>query len=122
MESPQFAHGKICYLMLPCGDPDELGSFYKRVFGWDVRDGGSFDDAVGGVSGMFMPRVPPASDPLLDLHIMVDDLYSAITAIEESGGELVKDFTGDPDSGTEKWAWFRDPYGNRLGIYEHPVS
>lgn len=118
MSTPTFAHGKICYVMLPCDDPTRLTEFYKQIFGWNIRDGVAFDDSVGEVSGRFMAGLAPATEPGVDLHIMVDDLYATIANIESAGGQLVKDFTGEPASGGERWAWFTDPYGNRLGIYE----
>ena len=37
--------------------------------------------------------------------------------VEESGGVIVRPF--DPD-GAEKIAWFRDPGGNVMGLYQEP--
>lgn len=119
--SPSPTHGKICYLILSSDDPDRDGAFYRDVFGWSLRRHGdgarAFDDATGQVSGMWTTDGQPASEPGLDLHIMVDDLDAAMTAIRAAGGSIVKNFSGDGSG--ERYAWFRDPAGNRLGIYEH---
>ncbi len=45
---PTYANGKICYIEMPAIDINASASFYKAVFGWNIRQGGdgstSFDD------------------------------------------------------------------------------
>lgn len=51
---PTLGNGKICYVQIPTTDIEKSAEFYKRVFGWNVRQRGdgstAFDDGVGEVS------------------------------------------------------------------------
>lgn len=89
------------------------------MFGWRTRGEGegavSFDDTVGGVSGMFVTGRPPATEPGLVVSVMVADAGATITAILAAGGEIVRPV--DPDA-AEVFGWFADPAGNVLGIYQ----
>jgi len=51
------------------------------------------------------------------IYVMVADADAAIRAVIEAGGEIVVPV--DP-AGEEKFATFRDPAGNVLGIYQQP--
>lgn len=48
---PTLANGKICYLEIPSSDIAGSAEFYKRVFGWNIRQRGdghtAFDDTTG---------------------------------------------------------------------------
>jgi predicted enzyme related to lactoylglutathione lyase len=52
------ANGKVCYIEIPAIDIDTSASFYKQVFGWQIRKRGdgrlAFDDGVGEVSGTWV--------------------------------------------------------------------
>lgn len=93
MTEPEYAHGKICYLLMPSRNVEESASFYRKVFNWSIRqrDSGetSFDDPVGQVSGMWMPDREAVENPGLELHIMVADAEAVERAIVEHGGSLV---------------------------------
>ena len=49
------------------------------------------------------------------VHIMVADVANTNAAIVAAGGEMVQLFDG-----AEIYAYFRDPAGNLLGIYQQP--
>lgn len=113
--------GKLCYVELPADDPAASAEFYAGVFGWRIRrrdDGSlSFDDTAGAVSGTFVTGRPPADDPRMLLYVMVADAASALEAILERGGRVVR---SAPEGHGEVFAWFADPTGNVLGIYQQP--
>jgi uncharacterized protein len=119
-EQPNYGNGKICYLELPSRDIDESSSFYHTVFDWIVRrrDDGSiaFDDGVNEVSGTWRTDRKPATEVGLLVHIMVDDIQVSIQKIIEHGGTIVQPVGMDAPEIT---AWFRDPSGNVLGLYQH---
>lgn len=50
---------------------------------------------------------------------MVDDLVSTVARLESAGVEIVAAPGVDP---YELTAWFRDPAGNVLGIYQEPAE
>jgi|SRR4051794_29339699 len=116
-ERPFYRTGKICYLEIPATDVAASARFYQQVFGWRIRqhdDGATaFDDTVGQVSGMWVLDRRPSGDLGLMVHIMVADVASASAAIVAAGGEIAQSFDG-----AEIYAYFRDPAGNLLGIYQ----
>ena len=117
------SHGWICYLEIPADDVPRSSAFYRDSFGWRLRqhqDGTvAFDDGSEGrvVSGMWVTGRPPMTEPGIVISIMVDDVAAASARVERSGGVIVRPW--DPD-GDEKIAWFRDPGGNVLGLYQEP--
>jgi predicted enzyme related to lactoylglutathione lyase len=116
---PTFAPGKICYLEIPALDIARSADFYSRAFGWALRphaDGTlAFDDTVGQVSGMWVLGRKPVGEPGLIVSIMVADAIAACDAIVAAGGTIVRPV--DPNA-REIIAWFHDPAGNLMGIYE----
>jgi hypothetical protein len=113
-------HGKICYLILPTTDPARAAAFYRDVFNWAIRthdDGAyAFDDPTGAVSGMWTTERAPV-DGGYEVDIMVDDVAATAARILEQGGTILE--TPQKLSESETYAVFRDPDGNRLGLYNH---
>jgi uncharacterized protein len=118
---PTYRTGKICYIEIPAVDVQQSAEFYKRAFGWAIRPRGdgatAFDDTVNEVSGAWVLDRPPAIEPGLMVYIMVADAVAAVEAVVATGGEIVQPI--DPNA-SEVFAWFRDPAGNVLGIYQQP--
>lgn len=118
---PTYRTGKICYIEIPAVDVQQSAEFYRRAFGWTIRrrrDGETaFDDTVNAVSGAWVLERPPATAPGLMVYIMVADAVAAVEAVLAAGGEMVQPI--DPNAPVA-FAWFRDPAGNVLGIYQQP--
>jgi predicted enzyme related to lactoylglutathione lyase len=114
-------HGKICYLEIPTDDLERSVAFYSSVFGWSIRSdnagNAAFDDPTGGVSGMWVPGKTPDPNPGIIISIMVDDAAETQRAIETNGGTIVAPLGSMPP---ELIAHFKDPSGNKLGIYQEP--
>lgn len=118
-KEPVNANGKICYLEIPAADIDTSSSFYKKVFGWHIRERGdgsiSFDDGVE-VSGTWVLGRKPLSEPGIIISIMVDDAQATVDSIVAHGGIITQEIGKDAPEIT---AHFSDPAGNILGIYQH---
>ncbi|HTT51835.1 MAG TPA: VOC family protein [Streptosporangiaceae bacterium] len=118
---PGYRTGKICYIEIPAADAAASAEFYQQAFGWKIRRRGdgavAFDDTVGEVSGTFVTGRPPAREPGLLVYVMVARAQAAVDAVQAAGGEIVRPV--DPGA-AEVFAWFRDPAGNVLGIYQQP--
>jgi uncharacterized protein len=118
---PTLRTGKICYIEIPATDVQQSAEFYKRAFGWQIRQRGdgstAFDDTVNEVSGTWVPGRPPSAEPGLMVYIMVASAAAAVEAIVSAGGEVVHPV--DPHA-NEVVAAFRDPGGNVIGIYQQP--
>jgi len=118
---PHLAHGKVCHLALPASDVETSARFFAEVFDWRIRRRPSsvtFDDAVGEVSGHFVPGRPPAAPGVL-VYLWVADLAAAVQRVERAGGSIERPLGVDPG---ELTAWFRDPAGNVLGLYQEPTA
>lgn len=119
--APTLGHGKICYLELPAADAARSAAFYENVFGWTIRaraDGSiTFADGVGQVNGAWIPGAPPAIDPKIVIHLMVDNAEETLRAIVAQGGEIVQPIGAHAPEITAR---FSDPAGNVLGIYQDP--
>jgi predicted enzyme related to lactoylglutathione lyase len=119
--APTLANGKICYIEIPARDIGQSADFYRRVFGWHIRQRGdgsrAFDDTTGAVSGTWVLGRPPASEPGLLIYVMVDSVAAAIEVIVNNGGEIVQPIGRDAPEITAR---FRDPAGNVIGLYQEP--
>jgi uncharacterized protein len=120
-DRPNYRTGKLCYIEIPAVDVARSAEFYRQAFGWTLRRRGdgstSFDDTVGQVSGTFVTGRPPAPKPGFLISIMVADATAAMDAVVQAGGQILR--PPDPAAG-EVFAWFSDPAGNTLGIYQQP--
>jgi uncharacterized protein len=118
---PTFRTGKICYIEIPATNIKQSAEFYRRALGWGIRERGdgstAFDDTVNEVSGTWVLGRAPMTEAGLMVYVMVADAARAIDGVRAAGGEIVRPV--DPGS-HEVWAWFRDPAGNIMGIYQQP--
>lgn len=119
-EAPTLGEGKLCYLQIPSLEPERSAEFYRSAFGWNIREtreGLSFDDGVGEVSGSFVTGRPPSSEAGMVLYVMVGDAAAAVDRVLAAGGEIDRPLGR---VGDDLIAWIRDPDGNLLGVYEQP--
>jgi uncharacterized protein len=122
-QHPTYGNGKICYIEIPATDIDRSASFYKAVFGWNLRKRGdgatAFDDAVGQVSGTWVLNRKPMTKVGLLFYVMVDEIETSIKAIVENGGKIVQPVGADAPEITAR---FTDPAGNIIGLYQEPAK
>ena len=120
-KGPTLGNGKICYIEIPASDISLSAAFYKTIFGWKIRTRGdgsiAFDDGIGEVSGTWVLGRKPAIEPGLLISIMVDSVAATLAAIQVNGGKIIKQIITDTP---EVIAWFSDPAGNAVGLYQHP--
>src|SRR5258708_28908152 len=121
VKEPTYGNGKICYIEIPADSIKESSAFYGTVFGWNIRTRGNghiaFDDGIGEVSGVWVLGRKAATEPGLLVSIMVDSLAETIGKIVVNGCKIIKEM---PINDTERIAWFTDPAGNVIGLYQHP--
>lgn len=119
---PTLTNGKICYIEMPATNIARSADFYRRVFGWNIRQRGdgstAFDDTTGQVSGTWVLGRSPASAPGLMVYIMVDSVAATVDGIVANGGEIVQPIGADAPEITAR---FRDPAGNVIGLYQQPA-
>ena len=116
---PEFATGKICYLVIPAINIEESAVFFESTFGWHLRrENGtiSFDDSVNQVSGTWVAGLPAHTNPGISIHIMVMDMDAALQTVTINGGKIVTQVGKDLPEIT---AEISDPAGNLFGLYQH---
>ncbi len=120
-KQPTLGNGKICYIEIPAIDINSSATFYKEVFGWQVRyrDDGSiaFDDTVGEVSGTWITGRKAATEIGFVISIMVDSVEATLNDIIAKGGKMIQPIGMDAPEITAR---FSDPAGNILGLYQEP--
>jgi hypothetical protein len=119
---PTTANGKICYLEIPAFDVMISASFYKKIFGWQIRERSdgriAFDDTIGEVSGTWIIGRNPSTEVGVLVYIMVNSVSSTIKAIVSHGGKIVQPIGIDDPEITAR---FTDPAGNVFGLYQEPA-
>ncbi len=120
-KQPTLGNGKICYIEIPAIEINSSATFYKEVFGWQVRyrDDGSiaFDDTVGEVSGTWITGRKPATEIGFVISIMVNSVEATLNDIIANGGKMIQPIGMDAPEITAR---FSDPAGNILGLYQEP--
>ncbi|SDS56702.1 hypothetical protein SAMN04488543_1969 [Friedmanniella luteola] len=123
---------KVVHFEIPAADLDRAQRFYSSTFGWEIQrvpmDGGEYlavtttpvDEQTqepresGGINGGLVQRDGPLVTPVLTVDVEAIDV--TLEEIENSGGTTVTPRTPIPGMGA--YAYFRDPEGNVLGLWE----
>ncbi|HEU4515167.1 MAG TPA: VOC family protein [Nocardioidaceae bacterium] len=120
--------GRVVHFEIPYDDGDRARSFYSEAFGWDLQTWGGGDYTLvstgptgeqgatepGFINGGMMQREAPYGSPVLVVE--VDDVDAALEKIETLGGTTV---TARQPVGDMGWsAYFKDPEGNLMGLFQ----
>jgi len=113
-------HGDITHIDIPVSDTAKATEFYSGLFGWEIRDIPGFEgypmwQAPNKISGGGLaPRGEDFTQPRS--YVEVDSIEDTLAKVVESGGTVV--MGKQPISDTSWWAFFNDPDGNTIGLYE----
>ena len=123
---------KVVHFEIPAEDLDRAKNFYSSVFGWKLETmpmpGGEYTSVMttpvdeqtqlptepGGINGGMMQRDERTSSPVLTID--VEGIDDALKEIAAGGGSTVTPRTEIPGMGA--FAYFKDPEGNVLGLWE----
>lgn len=123
---------KVVHFEIPAEDLDRAKNFYGGVFGWKMETmqvpGGEYtsvmttsvDDQTqlptepGAINGGMMQRDERTPSPVITID--VDGIDEVLKEIEANGGSTVTPRTPIPGMGA--FAYFKDPEGNVLGLWE----
>ena len=124
---------KVVHFEIPAEDLDRAKNFYGSIFGWELQTmpmpgGGEYTSVMttpvdeqtqlptepGGINGGMMQRDERTSSPVLTID--VEDIDGALKEIESGGGSTVTPRPAIPGMGA--FAYFKDPEGNVLGLWE----
>lgn len=114
------AHGDITHIDIPVSDHARATAFYGAVFGWHIAEPPGFEGypmwrAPNGISGGGLaPRSEDFHQPRS--YVEVDSIDEALASVAANGGRTV--MGKQPITDTSWWAFFADPDGNIIGLYE----
>ncbi len=116
--------GRVQHFEIPAVDLPRSAAFYQTVFGWSIR---SFDDDT-----VMIQRPAPVDGeaPSIggDLHhptqakgptvvVSVESIDEAFARITAAGGSPASQIM-DIGQGQGRYAYFDDPEGNRIGLWD----
>jgi len=119
-------------ITLDCSDAEELGTFYSRLFGWDItaRDGagwmqlGNPDGGIGlnlQAEDRYQPPVWPeqagGQAKMMHFEVLVDDLDAAVQLVVRNGGSEAAHQPSDRDR--TRIRIMLDPAGHPFCIFIH---
>jgi uncharacterized protein len=121
---------KIVHFEIPADDEGRAREFYRETFGWQMQEMPELDYTIvmttavdeqtqlptepGAINGGLMKRSTDTPAPVLTVD--VESIDDALTRIDAAGGSTVKPRTEIPGMGA--FAYFKDPEGNVLGLWE----
>jgi uncharacterized protein len=122
---------KVTHFEIPADDPARAREFYGSVFEWDLQPMQEMDYTIvrtaaidestqlptepGAINGGLMQRSADTPTPVITVSVAsIDD---SIKKIEAGGGSVVKPRTEIPGMGA--YAYFKDPEGNVMGLWEN---
>ncbi len=111
---------------LPVEDQARAAAFYEKVFAWEIQqwEGAPYwlvtsgPDSEPGIDGALGQKSEDFAVPVF--VIGVDDIDTAIGAVEEAGATITAG--KNPIPGVGYAAYFDDPEGNRMGLFESDES
>jgi hypothetical protein len=122
---------KVVHFEIPADDVERAKQFYGTIFGWqlqdmpemgytvvrttDVDEQSQMPTTPGAINGGMMQRSPETPAPVLTID--VDSVEDALKQVESGGGSVVRPRTEIPGMGA--FAYFKDPEGNTLGLWEN---
>lgn len=112
-------HGEFVWYELMTRDIDGAGVFYAAILGWTFEDSDqqdidyriirAGDEEIGGMLALTPEMLAGGAQPGWLGYIAVDDIVTAIAAIEQAGGTLHQGPSDIP--GTGRFALVADPQG-----------
>jgi predicted enzyme related to lactoylglutathione lyase len=123
---------KVVHFEIPTDDLERAKGFYGAVFGWQLDTqpigDGEYTSAIttavdpqtyaptepGGINGGMMRRSADTPTPVITIG--VGDIDRSLKEVEANGGTVVTPRTPIPDMGA--FAYFKDPEGNVMGLWE----
>ena len=111
------AGSAIVYVEIPAPDMKAMQAFYREVFGWKITD---LEPAYAmfstpTVGGGFVANMDVA-DKGVCIYLTVDDIPATLATVAEKGGSVLARKTKISDE-YGFYGIFKDPCGNRLGVW-----
>jgi len=123
---------RVVHFEIPYDDAQRAGDFYSSVFGWQVMPMPDMDYTIvttgpsgesgptepGFINGGMFARREGFTGP--NLVLGVDSIDESLAAVEKAGGAVVRPREPVGDMGFA--AYFSDPEGNLVGLWENAAG
>lgn len=120
----------VVHFEIPAKDVKRAAEFYKKAFGWQIDQFPNFEYWTLGTTEVDknqMPTIPGAinggmgkkgstAPDAVTVTVSVKDIDAAVSSIEKLGGKQVGKKQPVGDMGFS--AYFRDPEGNVIGLWQ----
>ena len=112
---------RVVHFEIPAKDPKKSAAFYKKVFGWKIKQWGKEQYWMVQTGNSKMPGIDGGIMPKKDLKttvntVGVDSVDKAVKKVIAAGGKLVRPKIAIPTMG---WlAYCVDTDGNVFGMME----
>jgi uncharacterized protein len=123
--------GEVVHFEIPSDNVERACKFYSKTFGWKmepmpgidytlVRTTASTADGrpalAGSINGGLLLRQALVRAPSVTIH--VDSIDRVVKSVEKHGGKLLEPKAPIGDGSIGFAAYFRDPEGNVIGLFE----
>lgn len=106
---------RLNYVELPAGNLAASRTFFQTAFGWSLAEYGPDYAATVGQGCNLGLQGDPGDAPSAPLAVIeVDNLESALQAVEAAGGVVVRPIFAFPGG---RRFHFREPSGNEMAVY-----
>lgn len=124
--------GRVVHFEIPFEDGDRASSFYREAFGWELTPipemsytmvstgptGEQGPTEPGYINGGMLARGLPVGSPVVTID--VEDIDAALEQVERLGGTVAEAKQAVADMGFS--AYFKDPEGNLMGLWQTAAS
>ncbi|WP_428407264.1 VOC family protein [Hyphococcus sp.] len=111
-----------------CRDREKTVAFYEKVFGWTPKEAPfNTEMETGAGRGIDGAVTALGHEPhnYVMIYMEVADVNAGCNAIRAAGGKVTVgpvEIPAAAPGGGGKFAWFTDPEGNQLAIFEPPSA
>ena len=110
----------VCHFDIGCRDLGKTSAFYKEAFDWTMEPNGELQVMVNtgsdrGINGMITALGHEPHNYVM-CYVETEDIEASAARIQELGGEVLIGPLPIPGGG--KFAWWKDPEENLMGLFE----
>ena len=122
--------GKVVHFEIPADDLSRAKKFYGTVFGWRAdevpemeyvmigtteSDENGMTKQPGAINGGMLKRQDPVRHPVVTID--VENMDDALAKVKMNGGQIVREKLPVGEMGFA--AYFKDPEGNVIGLWQN---
>ena len=122
--------GKVVHFEIPADDLSRAKKFYGTVFGWRAdevpemeyvmigtteSDENGMPKQPGAINGGMLKRQDPVRHPVVTID--VENMDDALAKVKMNGGQIVREKLPVSEMGFA--AYFKDPEGNVIGLWQN---